>query len=156
MDRIQVKEAETKKAQVNAKRQEREELEIIKLRKASTFKASPLPSFYHRKDFPPKPELKKIPVTRPKSPLLGQRSKSVQNSEHKKTEEKGKGVSRTITSSAKEAITKLLRTTRKSTTSQSFDEECYFDCVMIITLYFFLCLQECSWLRYACTLYEMK
>ncbi|XP_059656830.1 protein WVD2-like 7 isoform X2 [Cornus florida] len=48
-DKVQVKEVERKK-QVNAKKPEGDELESTKFQKSSTFKALPLPSFYHRKD----------------------------------------------------------------------------------------------------------
>ena len=41
-------------------KQQREELGINRLRKNSTFKAAPLPSFYNQKDHPSKPETKRV------------------------------------------------------------------------------------------------
>ncbi|KAA8525862.1 hypothetical protein F0562_007717 [Nyssa sinensis] len=108
-----LKEVERKK-QVNGKKQEGEESKTSKFRKSYTFKALPLPSFYHRKDFPPTPEINKIQETHRKSPLLGQQSKSAPKSKRNKAEDKDKNVSRTRCSSAKETISKLLKTTRKS------------------------------------------
>lgn len=63
---------EAEKQEYAARTKEEEEAAIKQLRKAMSYRANPVPNFY-REGPPPKAELKKLPVTRAKSPNLTRR-----------------------------------------------------------------------------------
>ncbi|KZV47309.1 hypothetical protein F511_07732 [Dorcoceras hygrometricum] len=63
---------EQEKVEYEARTRDEEQEAIKQLRKSMTYKANPVPSFY-REGPPPKVELKKLPLTRPKSPNLTRR-----------------------------------------------------------------------------------
>ncbi|GLJ48990.1 hypothetical protein SUGI_1033590 [Cryptomeria japonica] len=67
---------EEEKRQLQAKTKEQQEEQLKKMRRSLSFKANPVPDFYHEA-IPPKLESKKIPPTHAKSPNLGQRKNSI-------------------------------------------------------------------------------
>ncbi|KAJ8499838.1 hypothetical protein OPV22_010390 [Ensete ventricosum] len=72
---------EAQKLQCETRTREEQEAALKQLRKNMTFRATPMPTFYHEGP-PPKVELKKVPPTRAKSPKLGRR-KSCGDASHR-------------------------------------------------------------------------
>ncbi|XP_077250646.1 protein WVD2-like 7 [Tasmannia lanceolata] len=75
-EKFNAKEAHREQIQARSKvarLMEKAEIELKKLRQNLGFKAKPMPDFYREKE-PPKNQIKKIPLTRPRSPKLGRKA----------------------------------------------------------------------------------
>ncbi|XP_022938005.1 protein WVD2-like 1 [Cucurbita moschata] len=84
---------EAERIEYEARIKEEQQAALKELRKGLVIKARPVPSFYYEGP-PPKVELKKLPLTRPKSPNLTRRKSCGDATMNIGLEEKGRGCAR--------------------------------------------------------------
>ncbi|GAA0173062.1 hypothetical protein LIER_26759 [Lithospermum erythrorhizon] len=112
---------EAERVAEEARIKEEEEAALRKLRKSMSYKANPVPSFY-RQGQPPKAMLKKLPLTRPKSPNLTRTKSCNESSRSSQVENKSYGrVTRVGSGSTTPKIKDYSDTSSRCTTPKNKD-----------------------------------